>query len=92
MGVVENMSSYVCPNCGHMSDIFGVGGAEKIANEMNIELLGETWDTTYSQEIIFISGKVPLDRSIRETSDTGQPIVISQPTNPQVCDDIIMTS
>lgn len=61
------MSSYVCPNCGHISDIFGVGGAEKISNEMNIELLG----------------KVSLDRSIRETSDTGQPIVISQPTNPQ---------
>lgn len=67
LGVVENMSSYVCPNCGHISDIFGVGGAEKISNEMNIELLG----------------KVSLDRSIRETSDTGQPIVISQPTNPQ---------
>lgn len=67
LGVVENMSSYVCPNCGHISDIFGVGGAEKISNEMNIELLG----------------KVLLDRSIRETSDTGQPIVISQPTNPQ---------
>ena len=39
-GIIENMSGYICPKCGHTSDIFGVGGANKMSNETGIEVLG----------------------------------------------------
>ena len=68
LGLVENMSSFTCPNCGHKTDIFGREGAKKMAKEMQLATLGE----------------VPLHLSIRETSDSGQPIVVSQPDSPQV--------
>ncbi len=63
LGIVENMSYFCCPNCGHRSDIFSHGGARLEAEKLGIEFLGE----------------VPLHMSIRETSDGGRPIVVSEP-------------
>ncbi len=63
LGFIENMSVFVCPNCGHASHIFSHGGAKREAEKLGIEFLGE----------------VPLDMEIRETSDGGQPIVVSKP-------------
>ena len=67
LGIVENMSMFVCPNCGHESPIFGHGGARAIA-----ESLGETF-----------LGEIPLNPSIRETSDSGTPIVAAAPHSPE---------
>jgi len=66
LGIVENMSAYVCPHCGTREEIFGSGGARTIAQRLNLPFLGE----------------IPLATPIRETSDAGQPIVISQPDSP----------
>jgi ATP-binding protein involved in chromosome partitioning len=66
LGIVENMSYFACPNCGHRTDIFAHGGARREAERLGVEFLGE----------------IPLDIAIRETSDSGQPIVISQPASP----------
>jgi ATP-binding protein involved in chromosome partitioning len=63
LGLVENMSYFVCPNCHERSEIFGHGGARRTAEEMNAPFLGE----------------LPLTTTIRETSDAGQPITISAP-------------
>ncbi len=62
-GIVENMSYFTCPHCGGRSDIFSHGGARQEAERLGVEFLGE----------------VPLDMAIRETSDDGRPIVVSQP-------------
>jgi ATP-binding protein involved in chromosome partitioning len=66
LGIVENMSTFICPKCGERSDIFGHGGARHEAERLGVPFLGE----------------VPLDISIRETSDAGLPIVASQPDSP----------
>ncbi len=66
-GIVENMSYYECPNCGHREPIFAHGGAEKAAAELEAPFLGE----------------VPLTLAIREASDAGTPIVLAQPDGPQ---------
>jgi ATP-binding protein involved in chromosome partitioning len=63
LGIIENMSYFCCPNCGHRTDIFSHGGAKREADSLGMEFLGE----------------IPLDIAIRETSDEGQPIVMSQP-------------
>jgi ATP-binding protein involved in chromosome partitioning len=63
LGIVENMSLYICPNCGHESHIFGHGGARETAKAMGIALLAE----------------IPLVPAIRETSDAGTPIVAKAP-------------
>jgi ATP-binding protein involved in chromosome partitioning len=63
LGIVENMSTFVCPRCGERSDIFGHGGAEREADRLGIAFLGG----------------VPLHMEIREKSDAGQPIVASSP-------------
>jgi ATP-binding protein involved in chromosome partitioning len=62
-GMIENMSYYLCPHCGERSDIFSAGGGRREAEKMGTELLGE----------------IPLDIVIRETSDGGQPVVVSHP-------------
>ncbi|MGB0669949.1 MAG: iron-sulfur cluster carrier protein ApbC [Rhodospirillales bacterium] len=62
-GLVENMSYFSCPNCGHRSDIFSHGGARKEAVFLSMDFLGE----------------IPLHMDIRETSDGGTPIVIAKP-------------
>jgi ATP-binding protein involved in chromosome partitioning len=63
LGMIENMSYFLCPHCGERSDIFTHGGARREAERLGTEFLGE----------------VPLDMAIRETSDDGRPIVITQP-------------
>ncbi len=66
LGIVENMSVFVCPNCGHESHIFSHGGARREADKLGMEFLGE----------------MPLDIEIRETSDSGRPVVVSHPDAP----------
>ncbi|MBM3555008.1 MAG: iron-sulfur cluster carrier protein ApbC [Alphaproteobacteria bacterium] len=66
LGVIENMSYYLCPHCGNRSEIFGHGGAREMAGQFRTDFLGE----------------IPLHLSIRETSDAGQPIVVSKPDSP----------
>ena len=67
LGVIENMATFVCPNCGHESHIFGHGGARQEAERLDVPFLGE----------------VPLTMAIRETSDAGTPIVATDPGSPQ---------
>jgi ATP-binding protein involved in chromosome partitioning len=63
LGIVENMSTFICPHCGTHSDIFGHGGARREAERLGVPFLGE----------------VPLDIAIRENSDAGSPVVASAP-------------
>jgi ATP-binding protein involved in chromosome partitioning len=63
LGIIENMSYFLCPECGHRSDIFGHGGARLEAEKLGVPFLGE----------------VPLHMDIRETSDNGNPVVVSDP-------------
>jgi len=60
LGVIENMSGFICPNCGAEINIFKVGGGEKIANEMGIPFLG----------------RIPIDPKICEDSDEGTPFIL----------------
>jgi ATP-binding protein involved in chromosome partitioning len=66
LGIVENMSTFICPNCQHETPIFGHGGARAEADRIGVPFLGE----------------IPLDMAIRITSDEGRPIVIDQPNGP----------
>lgn len=66
LGLVENMSTFICPHCGTRSDIFGHGGARHEAERLQVPFLGE----------------VPLDMRIRETSDSGRPVVATEPDGP----------
>jgi ATP-binding protein involved in chromosome partitioning len=66
LGLIENMSHFVCPGCGHESDIFGKGGGEGLASSMEVPFLG----------------RVPLYEPIRTGGDAGVPIVISEPESP----------
>ena len=63
LGIVENMSYYVCPNCHHESDIFGFGGGEQMATSLNVPFLG----------------RLPIYQPISRGSDRGVPIVIAEP-------------
>ena len=63
LGIVENMSTHICSNCGHEEHIFGAGGGQKMCDDYKVDLLGS----------------LPLDISIRELTDSGKPTVISQP-------------
>jgi ATP-binding protein involved in chromosome partitioning len=63
LGLIENMSFYCCPNCGHRADIFGHGGAKAEAERIGVEFLGE----------------LPLKVAIRELADAGTPIVAARP-------------
>jgi len=67
LGVVENMSYFVCPHCGGRTDIFSHGGARKEAEKLGVPFLGE----------------VPLDIAIRTNSDEGRPVIASMPGSPQ---------
>ncbi len=66
LGVIENMSYFVCPNCGTRHDIFAHGGARAEAEKLGVPFLGE----------------VPLTMAIREGSDNGRPIVVAEPDGP----------
>jgi ATP-binding protein involved in chromosome partitioning len=63
LGIIENMSHFVCPGCAHESDIFGKGGGERIAGELGVPFLG----------------RIPIYQPIRVGGDTGVPIVIAEP-------------
>ncbi len=66
LGIVENMSTHICSNCGHAEAIFGHGGGEKMCAEYSVDFLGA----------------LPLTMSIREQADSGVPTVIADPTGP----------
>jgi len=66
VGVVENMSHFVCPSCGTESDIFGKGAAERFAEQMDLRFLG----------------RVPLYQPVRVAGDRGVPIVVAEPDSP----------
>lgn len=66
LGIIENMSYFVCPKCGEQTDIFGFGGGERTAERYNVPLLGT----------------VPLDTVVRQGGDIGHPVTISAPDSP----------
>lgn len=66
LGIIENMSYFICPCCGTRSDIFGHEGAKQTAEKMSETFLGE----------------IPLDMAIRQNADKGTPIVVSAPNSP----------
>jgi ATP-binding protein involved in chromosome partitioning len=66
LGLIENMSHFVCPNCRHEADIFGKGGGESLAAEVGVPFLG----------------RIPLYEPIRRGGDTGVPIIVGEPTSP----------
>ena len=66
LGIVENMSYFQCPHCGTRSDIFGHGGARHEAEKLGVPFLGE----------------IPLHIAIRTASDSGNPVVESEPDGP----------
>lgn len=66
LGLIENMSHFVCPTCRHESDIFGKGGGEALALELSVPFLG----------------RIPLYEPIRRGGDTGVPITVGEPTSP----------
>ena len=66
LGIIENMSYYICPHCNSQDHIFGHGGGRRAAEQLGIPFLGE----------------VPLDLAIRTQSDIGSPIVLAQPNSP----------
>lgn len=63
LGVVENMSIHICSNCGHQEAIFGSGGGELLSREYDVDVIG----------------RLPLDLTIREATDAGNPVVASEP-------------
>lgn len=65
IGIVENMSGFVCPHCGEVTDIFGSGGGEATAGEMNVQFLG----------------RVPIEPGIVLSGDSGMPIVLKDPSS-----------
>ena len=66
VGVIENMAGFVCPHCGEITDVFGRGGGAQTAGVLGAPFLGE----------------IPMQVSLREGSDTGMPIVVSEPDSP----------
>jgi ATP-binding protein involved in chromosome partitioning len=66
LGIIENMSYFACPNCHHEADIFGHGGGESMAGDLNIPFIG----------------RIPIYQPIREGSDVGVPLMISEPDSP----------
>jgi ATP-binding protein involved in chromosome partitioning len=66
IGVVENMSGYVCPSCGEEVDIFQAGGGKKMAEESGVTFLG----------------KIPIDPKVSASSDKGKPFVLEHPDSP----------
>ncbi len=66
LGLIENMSHFVCPDCGRESDLFGKGGAEALSVQMNVPFLGA----------------VPLYEPVRRGGDSGVPIVLAEPGSP----------
>jgi ATP-binding protein involved in chromosome partitioning len=63
LGIVENMSMHICSECGHEEHIFGAGGGQRMSEEYNVDFLGG----------------IPLDKRIREETDSGKPTVVAEP-------------
>jgi Mrp family chromosome partitioning ATPase len=63
IGIIENMSGFVCPHCGEVTDIFKTGGGEATAKEMNIQFLG----------------KIPIEPAVVDSGDAGMPVVLKYP-------------
>jgi ATP-binding protein involved in chromosome partitioning len=63
LGVVENMSYYVCPHCGERTELFLSGGGQKLADELGVPLLGQ----------------IPLQAGLPQLADVGKPIVVASP-------------
>ncbi|MSO30614.1 MAG: iron-sulfur cluster carrier protein ApbC [Acidobacteria bacterium] len=66
LGIIENMSHFVCPSCQHEADIFGSGGGQRMAEDLDIPCLG----------------RIPIYQPIREGSDSGVPLLMSEPDSP----------
>jgi len=66
LGIIENMAYFVCPSCSHEADIFGRGGGEQMATDLGAPFLG----------------RIPIYQPIREGSDSGVPLMISEPDSP----------
>jgi ATP-binding protein involved in chromosome partitioning len=66
LGVVENMSYFLCPSCGDKHRIFGEGGGKTLADDLGVPLLGE----------------IPIDERLREGADEGKPVVVTEPDSP----------
>jgi ATP-binding protein involved in chromosome partitioning len=66
LGIVENMSGLVCPNCGEIIDVFSKGGGAKVSEEMGVELIGS----------------IPMDPRVAMDSDSGVPFIYSHPDSP----------
>jgi len=67
LGIIENMSYFVCGHCGERTEIFSYGGGERAAEKLGVPFLG----------------RIPIDPAIRDGSDTGHPIVVADPGSPQ---------
>lgn len=67
LGIIENMSFFVCGHCGERTDIFSTGGGERAAEKVGVPFLGS----------------IPIDPAIRDGGDTGHPIVVADPKSPQ---------
>jgi ATP-binding protein involved in chromosome partitioning len=67
LGIIENMSYFVCGHCGERTEIFSHGGGERAAEKLGVPFLG----------------RIPIDPVIREGGDSGHPIVVTDPTSPQ---------
>ncbi|MBN3313144.1 RHG05 protein, partial [Atractosteus spatula] len=72
LGLIQNMSVFQCPKCQHQSHIFGADGARELAESLGVEVLAD----------------IPLHINIRETSDSGQPVVVSSPESPELFIDL----
>jgi ATP-binding protein involved in chromosome partitioning len=66
LGIIENMSHFVCPSCSHESDIFGRGGGEQMAEQLGVAFIG----------------RIPIYQPIREGGDSGVPLMMSDPASP----------
>jgi ATP-binding protein involved in chromosome partitioning len=66
LGIIENMSHFVCPNCNHEADIFGRGGGEQMAEQLGVAFIG----------------RIPIYQPIREGGDSGMPLMMSDPSSP----------
>jgi len=67
LGIIENMSYFLCPHCSERTDIFSTGGGKLAAEKLGVDFLGA----------------IPIDVAIREGSDNGAPLVATDPDSPQ---------
>jgi ATP-binding protein involved in chromosome partitioning len=66
LGIIENMSGFQCPECGHVEHVFGSGGGQRTSQELDVPLLGS----------------IPLDPAIVTGGDGGRPVVVDRPDSP----------